>query len=94
MKNKQKTDISQSTTVSHELFGLIPLFSTTKDGELTIYKILGLPVWIVQRIVNHRYNNVITRHYLFGIPVAETDVEIEDDEPDNEDHEEYFNFNP
>ncbi|MBQ9270836.1 MAG: hypothetical protein IJ218_01035 [Alphaproteobacteria bacterium] len=92
MKKQQEPLTPEDTTVSHELFGLIPLFSITTDGDFTIYVIIGLPIWIVQHSVNYKKKMKTTRYYLFGFPVAEIDDEVENDE--KADIDRYFNTKP
>lgn len=76
MKTKQKKQTAEKIITSYDIFGFIPLLTISAADDLTIYRISGLPLWIVRRFANIATNNMIVRYYFLGIPLLEFDNEL------------------
>ena len=87
MKNKQKKQNAEKIITSYDILGFIPLLKISAADDLTIYRILGLPLWIVRRFANIATNNMIVRYYFLGIPLLELDSELSQKEK----YAQYFN---
>ena len=77
--------------VSYELFDFITLFSIKNDDDTTYYNILGIPVLQVREI-RKGISLFNTRYYLFGFPVAETDLDLSENDDNTAETEKYFDI--
>lgn len=66
--NKTPKDVLLSKSIlSYKLFNFLPLFTFNQRNERKVWKILGLPIFKIQKLSGFK-----TKYYVLGIPVLKT----------------------
>lgn len=82
MKIKQKRQTAEKIITSYDILGFIPLLKISVADDLTIYRIFGLPLWIVRCFADIATNSLNICYYFLGIPLLELDSELNKNEKD------------